>query len=159
VNDYEVTDPETGAHVFNVTGHSFKATPCLDAQGVPLPTTDCGLDERTFATCASSSCHGSEDVARSAWVVVQLRLDDLTTDLTALIAQISDTEFVTGDGLITTGEGSEFNLQLAEQEGSPLHNPFLIEALLRASIDQIELDYGFKPSPGLSREKMIGSGL
>jgi hypothetical protein len=74
-----------------------------------------------------------------------MRLDPRIADLTWLIEEIDDTEFVAGDGKITTGEGSEFNLQLAEQEGSPVHNPFLIEALLIASIDQIKLDYGLTP--------------
>ena len=161
VNDYEVTDPETGAHVFNVTGHSFKATPCLD-NGVPLPTTDCAVEERTFETCANGACHGSPEAARSAWVVlVDVRLAPMIAELAALIDQIPDDQFVAGDGLITTGEGSEFNLQLAEQEGSPLHNPFLIETLLAASILQIGLDYGLPvtPAPGLSLEKLLRSGL
>jgi hypothetical protein len=159
VNDYEVTDPATGDHVFNVTGHSFKATPCLDAQGVPLPTTDCALEERTFVTCASSGCHGSPEVARSALVVVTLRFDQLTTELAGLLTQVPDGEIVAGDGLITTAEGAKFNLQLAEQQGSPLHNPFLIEALLIASIQQIELDYGLTAAPGLPLEKLLRSGL
>jgi hypothetical protein len=158
VNSYEVTDPETGAHVFNVTGHSFKATPCLDIEGVPLPTTDCALEDRSFVTCANSGCHLSPEAARSALVVVTLRLDPLIADLTELIDSIPDGEFIPGDELITTGEGSEFNLQLAEQQGSPFHNPFLIEALLLASIQQIELDYGLTPSPGLSLERLLGSG-
>jgi hypothetical protein len=86
-------------------------------------------------------------------------LAPLIAELAALIEDIPEDQFEPGDGLITTGEGSEFNLQLAEQEGSPLHNPFLIEALLIASIQQIELDYGLTPAPGLSLEKLLRSGL
>ena len=159
VNNYEVTDPATGDHVFSVTGHSFKAAPCLDAQGVPLPTTDCALADRTFASCAQGGCHGTEQAARSALTVVTLRLDVLTAELDALLDQVPGTEFVAGDGLITTGEGSKFNLQLAQQEGSPLHNPFLIEALLIASIQQVEVDYGLAPSPSLSLRELLRPGV
>ena len=142
VNAFEVTDPDTGDHVYSATGHSFKAAPCLDAQGVPLPTTDCALEERTFVTCSNSGCHGSPEAARSALVVVTLRFAPLIAELDALIDQIPDGEFVPGDGLITTGEGAKFNLQLAGDEGAPLHNPFLIEALLITSIQQVKADYG-----------------
>jgi hypothetical protein len=158
VNAYEVTDPATGAHVYNVTGHSFKATPCLDTQGVPLPTTDCTLAERTFEGCSGGACHGSGAAARSALLVVTLRLDPLIADLEGLIAQIPNGEFVAGDDLITTGEGAKFNLQLGQQQGSPIHNPFLTEALLIASILQIEIDYSLTPSPSLSLERLLRSG-
>ena len=158
VNSYEVTDPETGDHVFSVTGHSFKATPCLDAQGVPRPTTtDCTLEERRFEGCSTGGCHGSAAVARTALSRVTLRLDPLIAELEGLIALIPADQFVTGDDLITTGEGAKFNLDLAGQQGSPLHNPFLIEALLMASIQQVEVDYGLAPSPGLSLERQLGS--
>jgi hypothetical protein len=157
VNSFEVTDAETGAHVFSVTGHSFKATPCLDPQGVPLPTTNCPLGERTFQGC-TDGCHGSEAAARSALTVVTLRLDVLITELDALIAQIALDQFVTGDDLITTGEGAKFNLSLAKQQGSPIHNPFLIEALLIASIQQVKVDYGLAPPRSLSLERQLHSG-
>ena len=155
VNSFEVTDPDTGDHVFSVTGHSFKATPCLDAQGVPRPTTDCAIEERMFEGCAKGGCHGTPVAARSALLVVTLRLDKLITQLDGLIAQVPPGEFVTGDDLITTGEGAKFNLDLTGQQGSPLHNPFLIEALLIASIQQVEVDYGLAPSPSLSLEKQL----
>ena len=158
VNSFEVTDPDTGDHVFSVTGHSFKATPCLDPQGVPLPTTDCALGERTFEGCSTSGCHGSPAAARSALTVVTLRLDVLIADLEVLIPQVPGGEFVTGDDLITTGEGAKFNLSLAKQQGSPIHNPFLIEALLIASIQQIDFDYGLTPSPSLSLVRQLRSG-
>ncbi|HMI58801.1 MAG TPA: hypothetical protein VK511_12180, partial [Gemmatimonadaceae bacterium] len=58
-----------------------------------------------------------------------------------LIAQIPSTEFVAGDGKITTGEGAKFNARLAALPGQPVHNPFLIRTLLTASIEQVELDY------------------
>jgi predicted CXXCH cytochrome family protein len=158
VNSYEVTDPESGDHVFSVTGHSFKATPCLDVQGVPLPTTDCAVEERTFAACSSSGCHGTPEVARGLLLVVTTRLDLLADELDALLVQVPASEFVVGDDLTTTGEGAKFNLDLATQQGSPFHNPFLIEALLTASIQQVELDYGVSPSPALLLVNVLESG-
>jgi predicted CXXCH cytochrome family protein len=118
VNSYEVTDPDSGDHVFSVTGHSFKATPCLDAQGVPLPTTDCPIAERTFVACSGGACHGTPAVARGLLTTVTLRLDRLSDELDVLLALVPASEFETGDNLTTTGEGAKFNLDLATQQGS-----------------------------------------
>ena len=75
------------------------------------------------------------------------------------------------DGIYSTAEGSRFNFELATYgariEGNPtnptgtpayvihelgggvVHNPFLIESLLRGSINQMKLDYGLTVSPGI----------
>ena len=59
-------------------------------------------------------------------------------------------------GVITTAEGAEFNYNLArfgagrggllEYTGSAAHNPFLTRALLIASIEAVEEEYGVTPS-------------
>lgn len=150
MNRFEVTDPSTGGFVFQATGHGFKGIPCLDAQGIPSGEADCAIDQRSFKACAVSGCHGSEQGARSAIITVWTRFDLLTSTIDAMIAQIPASEFVTGDNLITTGEGAKFNSELAKLSGSAAHNPFLVEALLTASIKQIQIDYGISAPSGIS---------
>jgi predicted CXXCH cytochrome family protein len=140
VNSFAVTDGVTGEFVFQATGHRFEATPCLDGQGVPTAG-PCAETEQTFQTCASSSCHATEDVARSVKAVAELRMSGLTTELQGLIDLIPSTEFDPDDSRYTVGEGSLFNLELAEAPGAIVHNPFLIEALLISSIDAARREY------------------
>lgn len=64
----------------------------------------------------------------------------------------------TGDDRYTTAEGSLFNSQLAAMRGSETHNPFLIEALLTASIQQVEIEYGISPAPGTVLDNILGRG-
>lgn len=142
VNAYEVTDAETGGFVISVKGHSFKPIPCLDEQGVPDPTADCALSERTFSACTASGCHGDQDAARSAYILATTRIDDLVEELNALIDQIPDSEFSTSDNVFTVGEGALFNAELGEIRSSAIHNPFLTEALLTASIEAVKEEYG-----------------
>jgi predicted CXXCH cytochrome family protein len=141
VNRATVTDQLTGAFTFQSTGHNFHAIPCLDSGGKPTADTSCVITQRSFAGCTASGCHGTEDAARGALISVQSQVDGLLTQLNALIAQIPSTEFVAGDGKITTGEGAKFNAELAALSGQPVHNPFLIRTLLTASIQQVEQDY------------------
>lgn len=145
VTDYQLEDPATGAFVFRSTGHTFQAIPCVDGDGIPTGATDCGLTERSFRSC-TDGCHGSESAARSALIAARDRIADLADDLEAMIDQIPEGEFA-NPGLYSTADGSLFNLQLARVRGSEVHNPFLIEALLRASMRQIEADYGIAASP------------
>lgn len=140
VNRTTVSDPSTGNFVFQGTGHGFNAIPCLDAQGKPT-TGDCDISARTFKACTGSGCHGSEAAARGAFTTAELRIDELVNQLNVLIAQIPSTEFAQ-DSRYTTGEGAKFNVSLAKKQGSFVHNPFLIEALLTATIRQVKLDYG-----------------
>lgn len=156
VNAFTVTDLETGDFIFNATGHLFKAIPCLDIDGVPT-TGDCELEERTFAACSSGSCHGSPAAARSALLIVRLRMSVLLTELNSLLDLVPATEFVTGDDLITTAEGARFNASMGSMGGSPIHNPFLMEALLTASILQVELDYGLPPVSSVTLDNILGS--
>lgn len=145
VTDYELEDPETGDFAFRTTGHTFQAIPCVDEEGIPTGDDTCALQERSFRSC-TDGCHGSEEAARSALLVARDRIADQADDLEAMVDQIPDDEFGDPDRF-TTADGSLFNLQLARHPGSEVHNPFLVEALLRASMRQIETDYGIAASP------------
>ena len=144
VNSYEVTDAESGDHVFSSTGHLFKAIPCLDADGIPTADDSCALsvDERSFQGCVAGDCHGDPDAALSALVVAQGRIADLVAELDALLTQVPADQFSDTDAVFTVAEGARFNLQLGEIESSAVHNPFLTEALLDSSIDAVEEEYG-----------------
>ena len=155
VHRFTVTDPATGNFVFQSTGHLFQAIPCLNDQGLPT-TEDCDLAQRSFDACTASGCHGSEAAARSALTVARERLANLAETLNALLDQVPASEFVTGDGLITTGEGARFNAGFADLDGSAIHNPFLVEALLTASIKQVKQDYGLEASPAVVLDNILG---
>jgi predicted CXXCH cytochrome family protein len=148
VIDHEVRDALTGNFVFRATGHSFAAIPCVNSEGVPTGQRNCELTERSFRSC--TQCHGSEVASRSALLVARTRIDRLIAEIQPLIARIPASEFDHTDNRYTTGEGARFNQQLAQRPGSVVHNPFLIEALLIASIRQIEIDYGIRASASLS---------
>jgi predicted CXXCH cytochrome family protein len=152
VNSYEVTDPDTGAHIFNVTGHRFLAIPCVDANNLPTEDQSCGMTvaERNFASCTSSGCHGDETAALSATLLAQGRIEDRVSDLNAMLALVPAAEFSTTDTRFTVAEGSRFNAQLGAITSSAIHNPFMTEALLLASIEAVEDTYGI-PSPSSAR--------
>ena len=142
VEQYEVTDKETGAFKLNVVGHHFTAIPCVDANGIPV-STDCGTDltKRRFTACATSGCHASQDQARSAFVTATNRIVNLNNQLKALLAKVPKGEESSTDNRFTVAEGSRFNTTLADKRGSQVHNPFLMEALLVGSIDAVKLTY------------------
>jgi len=156
VNSFTVTDPESGDHVFSATGHLFEAIPCLDGAGVPIPGGMCDDTERAFGACAASGCHGDEGVARGLKFTAETRIDQLATALEALIDQIPASEFNPDDAAYTVGEGVKFNAELARSGGSAIHNPFLIEALLTASISQATTTYGLTP-PAVSLENLLSA--
>ena len=142
VNSFTVNDALTGKFSFKATGHSFQPIPCVDGAGVPFPDplTPCEDTQRSFKACVV--CHLSENAARTARAIAKLRLTSLAADMDALVARIPASAFSTTDNKITTGEGCKFNSGLAKERGSPIHNPFLIEALLLACKTQIGIDYG-----------------
>ena len=72
VEQFTVTDA-TGNFVQNVTGHSFKPIPCVDATGVPTGAATCPDSERRFNACAASGCHTTAS-ATSARQVLAGRL-------------------------------------------------------------------------------------
>jgi predicted CXXCH cytochrome family protein len=155
VNSFTVTDQATGQFQFQATGHLFAAIPCLDANGIPGPG-DCGLSQRTFQSCTASGCH-SEVGARAAYTTAELRIQELTTTLRALLAQVPASEFVV-DNRYTSAEGARFNAELGEYPGTAIHNPFLIEALLIGSIQQIRAEYGVGGAQSSVRlERLLGN--
>ncbi|HVA57677.1 MAG: cytochrome c3 family protein [Gemmatimonadaceae bacterium] len=144
VSSFAVNNPATGSLVFQATGHLFVAIPCLDANGLPT-TASCDVSQRTFGACTASGCHGSESVARSAMTAASSRLALLDSALNSQLVKIPASEFA-ASSVLTTAKGAKFNLQLAEEPGAVVHNPFLMEALLTASIKQVQLTYGIPPT-------------
>ena len=146
VNSYDATDQATGDFVLTVTGHRFLATPCVDGNDVPLTEQSCGYTtgERNFSSC-TGACHGDEDAALSAMLSAQGDIADRAAELDALLDQVqaSDpSQFSSADTVFTVAEGARFNQQLADFPGSAVHNPFMMRALLLASIDAVEDEYG-----------------
>jgi predicted CXXCH cytochrome family protein len=71
---FNVTDAATGAFQMRSTGHSFKAVPCVDANGAPTDSTTCPDTERRFNACASGGCHSSTAIASNLRLVLRGRL-------------------------------------------------------------------------------------
>lgn len=140
----------SGAVTYASTGHTFEATPCLDAAGKPLGIEDCADTQRSYLSCTGAGCHGNQDVARAAVASVNARVGRLVAELGALIARVPRSEFSNSDGRISVGEGADFNRMLALSDGEPVHNPFLVEQLLLASIDEVARVYGLTVSPDVS---------
>jgi predicted CXXCH cytochrome family protein len=155
VSRFTVTDAATGAFQFQATGHLFVAIPCLDSIGQPTANDNCTMAQRTFAACTGSGCHASEDVARSAMATAEARTAQLVTEIDTLLAQVPSTEFSTTDNRYTVAEGAKFNAQLAAMTGAPVHNPFLVESLLIASINALETTYNLSGSPNVSLKPMF----
>ncbi|MEN8374055.1 MAG: multiheme c-type cytochrome [Gemmatimonadota bacterium] len=157
VVSFTVTDQETGDFIFNSTGHMFTAIPCVDAQGVPQAG-DCDLDgtSRTFAGC--EACHDLAVIPNILRTIAQDILNDAETLHTLLLAVDPNLEAAGGeidptDPTFTTAEGAFFNYALAvfpgadrvdplmRVAGSTVHNPFLMRALLAASIVAVQDAY------------------
>lgn len=142
VEAFSTKDKLTGQTVY-VVGHEFEAIPCVDASGIPTGKTDCTVDERRFNACATSGCHGSPAAAKSAFNAANARIKLLYTELDRLLAQVPASD--KASTIPTTGmskaQGAMFNSALAKLPGSPTHNPYLMESLLVASINQLKIDY------------------
>ena len=147
VSRLAVTDQATGEFSFEATGHLFQAIPCLDANGRPTIATTCALSERSFGGCVSGACHATDTGARTAYATSRGRLDTLVARLNRQLAQLPLAEFDSTDGRLSAAEGARFNSQLGALRGSAIHNPFLIEALLTASISTVLAEYGVSPAP------------
>jgi hypothetical protein len=91
--------------------------------------------------------------------VARTRIASLTSQVTNLLAQVPASEFVNNDYLITTAEGARFNRDLGDQPGSAIHNPFLVEALLTASIVQLRTEYGLTVPADLVLENVLGAAI
>ena len=153
---FEVNDTLTKAFKVRVVGHRFLAIPCTEGpDDVPARAQTCGLTvaARRFNACATSGCHGNEEAALNALLSARARIFGAASVLnsqTAALKTAMPGEFSTTDGRYTTGEGSDFNVQLGltrsgstltPTNGSVVHNPFLVEALLCTSIIQMKKDY------------------
>jgi predicted CXXCH cytochrome family protein len=128
-------------------GHTFQATPCVDASG-KFVGGDCTDDQRSFKACTASGCHGSEAAARSAYATGELRINTLVAEANRLIALVPASEFKAPDTIVTVGEGAKFNVQVAQKPGAVVHNPFLTEALLTSSISALKKQYKLTSTPG-----------
>jgi predicted CXXCH cytochrome family protein len=157
VNRATVEDRSAGNLEFSATGHLFKAIPCLDETGQPTRNEECSIEQRSFATCAALGCHGTQAAARSVLTVVRARIATLVETLDGVLDRVPATEFDNADNRLSTAEGARFNASLAEQPGSPIHNPFLLEALLTSSIRQVEIDYGIRPNGAVTLENILPS--
>ena len=138
VNMYEVTDAVSGEFLFNATGHSFEATPCVDASGVPTAG-PCADSAKTYTAC--TECHDAV-VAENLVASAKASIVAPMATLDSLLQLVDSAEFDPGDDRYTVAEGSLFNLELAEKNGSVIHNAFLIRALLDASIAEVRNRYG-----------------
>jgi predicted CXXCH cytochrome family protein len=147
VQRYTVNDKVTGKFAIQVTGHRFLPIPCVDANGAPTDDQSCAVSAKSFKGCAASSCHGSESIARAAYTTTQARIASINVELRRLLALVPASQFVIGP-TYTTARGAKFNADLADQPGAFVHNPFLVEQLLRASISQVAKDYNLAASPG-----------
>jgi hypothetical protein len=157
---YQITDKATGQFVFNSTGHTFAAASCVDAQGIPIGG-DCAISTtaRTFKGCTASGCHGSENAAASAMLTASTRIRALADQLEVLLRAV-DPNLAAAGGQIdssnpqfTVAEGAYFNWRLATERGednadavrkvmaSTVHNPFLMETLLRESMNEMRRAY------------------
>ncbi len=174
VNGFRVTDPASGNFVFQATGHLFRPDPCLDAEGKPTADKTCAYTAtaRSFASCTPSGCHASgaiavqllngtrndiENLARVLWIDSNNNgtIDAAPTDAGYLptVKQTRPAEF-TADAVITAAEGAEFNVRLAAERNQGnsdnskgVHNPFLLKALVSASIDHVRTTYGLTAPP------------
>lgn len=155
VTTLAVTDSK-GILIQNATGHLFNAIPCLDSRGVPT-VGDCELTQRSFKACTASGCHGSETAARSAMITAETRLKTLAAQLNGMLAKVPATEFAQ-DSRYTVAEGARFNASFMDEargRGSAVHNPFLVEALLTASIKAVQTTYGVQVAPGLNLNNVL----
>jgi predicted CXXCH cytochrome family protein len=153
VQAFQGTDAATGQQVFS-TGHRFLATPCVGANGLPTDSQTCAVTAQTFRSCVAGGCHGTETAARSAFNTAEARITLLVTQANALVTQAkagpkkTECTFST-TAPYTTCLGTQFNVSLANKSGSVVHNPFLVEQLLIASINQMKKDYNLTVAASL----------
>lgn len=141
---FTVTDEQTGEFQFQATGHLFAAIPCIGGDGLPT-TGDCDVSSRTFDACATSGCHSGPDQAQQVYLSVSGEVDSLVAVIDSLLAEPGPAaEFDRNDGIFTVADGAWFNARLGELPGTPVHNPFLIERLLQASIAAMEAEYSLQ---------------
>jgi hypothetical protein len=108
----------------------------------------CDITVKTFRSCVSGSCHATEAVARTLYLTDSARVLQLVNSANSAIAKVTalkPNDCKLGGATFTSCLGAQFNVSLAQSPGGFVHNPFLIEQLLVASINQIQKDYGVTP--------------
>ena len=88
-------------------------------------------------------------MARTVYLADSARVLQLITSANSAIAKVKvlkPTDCVLGGPTYTSCLGAQFNVSLAQSPGGFVHNPFLIEQLLVASINQLQVNYGVTPS-------------
>ena len=146
---FTASDKAGSAFVFQSTGHRFIAAPCVDSLGVPTVNQLCTITAKTFRSCVSAGCHASQAVARTAYLADSARVLQLVTSANLSISKVkllNAAACTLGGPIYTTCLGAQFNVSLAQAPGAFVHNPFLIEQLLVASLNQMQKDYGVVPS-------------
>jgi predicted CXXCH cytochrome family protein len=174
VNNYNVTDPATGAFVFHATGHLFKPIPCLSGAGAPIADTTCAYSPptRSFKACTNSGCHATEAIAAGRLSLARSEIaaladqiwidsnhnqtiDAAPTDsgLLAIVKRDRPAELA-NPTVITPARGAEFNVKTFGEarygngdKSKGVHNPFLARALLTANIAELQAAYGLAPPP------------
>jgi predicted CXXCH cytochrome family protein len=149
VSRFTATDTKSGNFVFQSTGHRFIAAPCVDANGVPSAAQGCAQSQQTFRSCVASGCHGSEGAAKTAYNTDSVRVYQLIASANSVINKakaLKASNCALGGPTYTSCLGTQFNVSLAQAPGAFAHNPFLIEQLLIASINQMQKDYGVTPN-------------
>src|SRR5262249_7353417 len=75
VGAYDVTDAAPGAFVLHSPGHTFRASPCVDPNGLPIDSVaSCPDTQRRFNACAAGGCHASGQIAANERLVLAGRL-------------------------------------------------------------------------------------
>jgi hypothetical protein len=154
-------------------GHTFRAIPCLDANGLPnLTNPDCPHDvpSRSWAACTPAGCHvGGPTSVVAAFTSNEQLIDPLVKQIwddknrnnavdpaptdggfLSNTTAIPLTEYATNDNKITPAEGALFNVRMLDIEAGTdgshgVHNPFLARSLLAANITELQNTY-----PGLA---------
>jgi predicted CXXCH cytochrome family protein len=156
---FQIGDPLRPGVLVESTSHTFGPIPCLDGNGQPLPfSDDCDLapPTRSYKACTGGACHASEQTAFSALTAATARITfeagELLAQLTAVDPNLGSAGgAISGGSPFTVADGAWFNYTLATfgthaGRGSAVHNPFLVEALLLASIAAVEDEYGVAAS-------------
>lgn len=160
VQKFSGTDPLTKKTVYS-TGHRFLATPCVDASGLPLQDqSNCQVTAMTFRSCVSGSCHATESLARNAFNTAAARVTLLSGEANRLIALIkagpraSDCTFSTTKPY-NSCLGTQFNVSVVTKVGGIVHNPFLLEQLMIASINQLKKDYSVASAANIDLQPQL----
>ncbi len=133
---FSVTDDGTGDFVFQSVGHLFQAVACLDAEGIPQAG-NCDPEDRDFAGCLGSGCHGTIEGTRIMYERLIYRLEDFLDEvwydsnrnsvidvgdggvLPQVVALGDPEEFDFSDENVTVAEGMLWNAQLAHTDTRP----------------------------------------